>query len=470
MFNNMFQLLKTGIKKVIYKICVTCVGVLMEEGYDFSYIITEQQKKKSGNWAKGNIRLLGEGIKFNGRIHISDPAYVIIGNNVHIGDNAYFNTSGGLTIGDNTYISRNVTIYTQSHDYTEKRIPYGEKCVRKAVIINKNVWVGMNVSIAPGVKIGEGAIIGNGAVIASDVPPHSVVGMPKFRILKYRDIAHYDKLVERKQFVGISGRKLSPENNRLVNGLSKGKELFFIVSTGRAGSASISNTLNRHHDIQCYHEINRQLIRLSTEYAHKTISSARVKEELEAVYCECGVFPAEGLVGESNLKIGNLIEIISALLPKCKFVWIVRDGRSFVSSAYNRGWFRQDDEEFKIRHQWAEYRINGFAAGDVRQDEWNKMDSFGRCCWYWSYWNRTIQNQLSKLAKDRCFFVKLEDLEFKMSQLQSFLGVQEQAILLSKDNIAERKITKPYEQWSDSEINTFNRFCGETMNDFYPSV
>lgn len=465
----MLSWVKRIAKELIYKIFITCIYVLIEKDYDLLQVLADHQIKKNNDRLKKRIRVMGEGCIFNGTVYMSDPDYVVVGNNVHIGDHAYFKTAGGLTIGDNTHISRNVTIYTQNHNYQGSRLPYDDNAIHKAVIIEENVWIGMNVSIAPGVHVGEGAIIGIGTVVASDIPPFSIVGLPKYRIIKSRDIDHYDHLKRQKKYGGVNGKALPSHLSFKLNGIDKGEDLFFVVSTGRAGSTSIANTLNRHPEIRCYHEANWQLVRLSTEYCHKKVSVARAKEELKAIYCDCGIFPREGVVGESSLKLGNLIEVVSGLLPRCKFVWIVRNGQDFVSSAYHRGWFSQNQEEFALGNQWIAYRVNGFEAGGFSQAEWNKMTSFEKCCWYWNYWNSIIDNQLSKLDKDRYISVRLEDLGDSLPHVQSFLGVPVQELPLSRDNTAKEKIAHPYSQWNRSEKDSFQKICGEMMSRFYPS-
>jgi maltose O-acetyltransferase len=58
----------------------------------------------------------------------------------------------------------------------------------------------MNVCIAPGTKIGDGAIIGMGAVVSGEVPPLSIVGNQKWRIIGYRDKEEYDKLDKNRKY------------------------------------------------------------------------------------------------------------------------------------------------------------------------------------------------------------------------------------------------------------------------------
>lgn len=111
--------------------------------------VENEQNNLSLNRLKKRIPVCGEALHINGKITLTEPRMVSMGSNVHIGDNAYFNTAGGLVIGDNVHFSRNVTIYTSSHNY-HGAVPYDEKLIVKPVVICRNAWIGMNVCITPG--------------------------------------------------------------------------------------------------------------------------------------------------------------------------------------------------------------------------------------------------------------------------------------------------------------------------------
>ena len=66
----------------------------------------------------------------------------------------------------------------------------------------------MNVCITPGVYIDEGAIVAMGAVVTKDVPKCAIVGGNPARVLKYRDIQHYDRLDDLQQYGGINGNQI----------------------------------------------------------------------------------------------------------------------------------------------------------------------------------------------------------------------------------------------------------------------
>ena len=82
-----------------------------------------------------------------------------------------------------------------SHDYDNgDAIPYGLSNVSKQVIIEDFVWLGSDVTISGNVHIGEGAIIAIGSVVVKDVPPYAIVGGNPAKIIKYRDIEHFNTL------------------------------------------------------------------------------------------------------------------------------------------------------------------------------------------------------------------------------------------------------------------------------------
>ena len=137
----------------------------------------------------------GPGVRFAGRGHITHPNRLVLGSDVRIGEGHYFDSRGGLVIGDNTVISRCVTIFTSSHRYEGEALPFDDSYVCKPVLIGRNVWIGMRAVVVPGVSIGDGAVIGAGTVVTRDVPPLAVVGSSSTRIIRFRDVLRYRRLV-----------------------------------------------------------------------------------------------------------------------------------------------------------------------------------------------------------------------------------------------------------------------------------
>lgn len=92
-------------------------------------------------------------------------------------------------------------IITQNHNYDHgAAIPYDDTYELKNVVIEDNVWFGNRVIVVGNITIGEGAIVAAGAVVSKDVPKCAIVGGNPAKVIKYRDIEHYEKLKQEGKF------------------------------------------------------------------------------------------------------------------------------------------------------------------------------------------------------------------------------------------------------------------------------
>ena len=174
------------------------------------FVLLEPHLKKlcddyKNQMLRKKLKNCGQNCYLHGAITVAYPERLSIGNNVHINDNAFINARGGVIIGDNTHISRNLTLYSYSHNYKGKALPYDDTAIKKPVVIGRNVWIAMDVKIVPGVTIGDGAIIGLGTVVSKDIPSLAIVGNQPPRIIKYRDEAHYKDLEKSGYYGGVNG-------------------------------------------------------------------------------------------------------------------------------------------------------------------------------------------------------------------------------------------------------------------------
>jgi acetyltransferase-like isoleucine patch superfamily enzyme/2-polyprenyl-3-methyl-5-hydroxy-6-metoxy-1,4-benzoquinol methylase len=199
------KIIKSKITKVLIRLLLPEIKKLQE------------QEKVNGQAFKKGIKIIGSNSQFWGDKHtLTAPECVEIGENVHINNNSYIRAEGGVSIGDNTHISRNLVLYSINHDFNGEAIPYDDKMIKKRVIIGRNVWIGMNVCITPGTIIGDGAIIGMGTVVSGEVPPLSIVGSQKWRVIGKRDKDHYERLNNERLFGGINGKLYRPNKNDTI--------------------------------------------------------------------------------------------------------------------------------------------------------------------------------------------------------------------------------------------------------------
>lgn len=99
----------------------------------------------------------------------------------------------------------------RNHVYDDSElqsVPYDCRYKNKKVVIGNFCWIGARVTILPGVTIGDGVVIGAGSVVNHDVPKGAVVVGNPAKIVKYRNIAKFDKLVdEGKGYIKLKRQK-----------------------------------------------------------------------------------------------------------------------------------------------------------------------------------------------------------------------------------------------------------------------
>lgn len=430
----------------------------------------KEAKRKRSLYRK--LRGCGVGVALHDDVVITDPAMVFLGNNVHIGTEAQLITEGGLTVGDNTHIADRVTIATVSHRIKGTALPYDDVPLHQPVLIGKNVWIDRMAKIAPGSRIGDGAVIGLGALVEGEVPAGAIVGGHPAQSRGQRDTAHYAQLEQRGAYGGQEGQLLSEAVVASYGSTIEQVQPVFIVSTGRSGSTTIARVLSQHPSVTCYHERRFQLVRLSAEYAHGDKTDAEVKTELKALYGNSSPYP-EGVYGESDHHLFNMVSLLAALVPHSKFVWLIRDGRKVAASTTGRQWYQPtwETEARPVRKGsgglWDYYRIQGHRCGAVSAEEWAAMSVFAKNCWYWSYVNTRIQEQLEQLPRARWMQVRLEELGESVDGLFQFVGVEPVETRTQRANAADYAINK-HEAWSADMKAAFATFCGKGMDQWYP--
>lgn len=146
---------------------------------------------------KGQCQSYGKALNIN--------HFCRFGGEVYLGDNCNFNGihilgNGTVIIGDNFHSGKECMILTQNHNYEGLAIPYDHTYIKKRIIIEDNVWLGNRVLLVGNLNIGEGAIVAAGSVVVKDIPRCAIVGGNPARIIKYRDIGHYEKLKSEGKF------------------------------------------------------------------------------------------------------------------------------------------------------------------------------------------------------------------------------------------------------------------------------
>jgi Sulfotransferase family len=201
-------------------------------------------------------------------------------------------------------------------------------------------------------------------------------------------------------------------------------EPFFIVSSGRSGTAMLHKALSANPGVEIHHEY---MVQITQPLAIKRYLGLVGEEECRRVigethgaairYCEADHW------GDSSNKLSWLIPDLAALFPQARFVHLVRDGRKVCSSYFHKlaaecyddrstAIFQAHIDDFHLqapppekKYWWPTPRKDSRHAARFRG-----FSQFERICWHWAELNRVVLEELDRLAPDRSLFLRLEDL------------------------------------------------------------
>ena len=195
---------------------------------------------------------------------------------------------------------------------------------------------------------------------------------------------------------------------------------FFIVSSGRSGTAMLHKALSAAGDIEMHHEymvhvtqplgVRRYLGLASAQDAAKILSETH---GAAIRYSDAAHW------GDSSNKLSWLIPDLAALLPDAKFVHLVRDGRKVAGSYFRKlGDECYDDRSTAILQAFLDDPVNNPAPPPEKKywwpisrgSEFRSFSQFERIAWHWAEINRVILDSLGSLAPARSHYVRLEDL------------------------------------------------------------
>jgi hypothetical protein len=249
----------------------------------------------------------------------------------------------------------------------------------------------------------------------------------------------------------------------------------FVLGTGRSGTNSIVNILNQNKEVIAYHEPCDEFIPTSANYEHNKIDFSYVEFILKTVLFK--LFDSKKINVVSDPKLGNLIPVLNKIFPEAKFIWLIREPKEFINSAYHRGWFANEEFDFEKETNaqevysskiFSRYRIDGSQLGIFSREEWFRMGSFNRNVWFWKYWNSKIEMNLTKLDRSRFLALGLNNLNSRLNVLSNFIGTESfhyQGIVTNKAKYKKGTVTNWSKEWEDS----FNKYCFDYYNNLKDS-
>jgi hypothetical protein len=208
---------------------------------------------------------------------------------------------------------------------------------------------------------------------------------------------------------------------QLYNLVHQEYEPIFVLSTGRCGTAFLTNLLHSEKSIEALHEPEPEFF-YHTILAHKEYqtNAEKVKAVFDVARYELirNVFINEKKYVETNNRVTFFAHQIAELYPKSKFIHLVRNPESFIKSGLGRNWYSGNS-------LYDEGRITNDA------DSWKSFSQIEKIAWLWNETNLFAEEFKTTISNDRFLFLKAEDL-FKNTAHQlsvfDFVGVSKPSV------------------------------------------
>ncbi len=250
----------------------------------------------------------------------------------------------------------------------------------------------------------------------------------------------------------------------------------FIISTGRSGSQMLAYTLAKIPAVCALHE---PLPHLNVEaFAHwsglhdrqKIMSHVRHKRKglVEQVQ-------GNGLIYvESSHYCTHLVRYLSELF-EARFIYVYRDGRSFVRSGLERGWYKRQSPITQLKaYLRRRFLIDiGNSYLDHRlQPPRHLRTPFEKTTWLWAEINSIALRELATIDEPDKYMLPLESFnQEKLLEICQFLGIQPHDALLTemiqtaqkKPNQTTQHTVAPPKAWDLAEKQRFQELAGDVM-------
>ena len=220
----------------------------------------------------------------------------------------------------------------------------------------------------------------------------------------------------------------------------------FVVGTGRCGTMTITELLNRCPQIKAEHEPEPRLIREGTEY----LSGKLTHPDAMEAFAPFDTWDINVVV---NHKISTMLPVVKDVFPEAKIIWLIRDVRTFISSVMARNWYIPG----KDKGLYGAFRL---PAPDYI------TDPVAKCAWYWQYFNWRIQRDMGDLPY---MMVKMEEINERSGEIFDFLDYERPLDLTTRTLNATGNKSKlvPWTQWSVEQFFEVDNHAGDIMEEHY---
>ena len=258
-------------------------------------------------------------------------------------------------------------------------------------------------------------------------------------------------------------------------------QAFFVVSSGRSGTAMLHKVLAAAAGVEMHHEYMVNIVQpLGVRRYLGLAGSEEARGVLARTHAAAVRYSKAAHWGDSSNKLSWLIPDLAALLPAAKFVHLVRDGRK-VAGSYFRKLFAEcyDDRSTEILQAHYDNPLRTLAPPPEKKYWWpvprkanrsasafRHFDQFQRIAWHWAEINRVVLAGLAQLPSEQSLFVRLEDLygsTDEVERLFAFLQLPYEQHLAASF-ARPHNVNRPEDEMlTPQQAAQFDRIAGDVM-------
>lgn len=250
-------------------------------------------------------------------------------------------------------------------------------------------------------------------------------------------------------------------------------DFFFMLALGRSGTLSLASLLAQIPHTCVLHEpftSDRELLSLRYGGFHKVADNylAQRFSRIQASYSEVPLY------GEVNSYLRYEPKWLRQNLGS-KLLHLVRDGRTYVRSAYQRDLYTPRDIQAAIVPK----------DSDPHAAHWENMSRFERICWYWNHTNAFLADhiesccRLEDISRDYSLFYQhvLRPLGLELSEQTwqknarrrrntgLYYGMKQRIrALLGRRGKYSMQTVPHWSMWEQAQTDAFWSICGDTMH------
>jgi Sulfotransferase family len=257
---------------------------------------------------------------------------------------------------------------------------------------------------------------------------------------------------------------------------------FFVVSSGRSGTAMMERLFTAFPQVEMHHEYMLNHVQpAAVKYHMGLIGLGEATHVLRATHAAAIHYSESPIWGDSSSNLSWLIPVLDRMFPDARFIHLTRDGRKVASSYFNK-FAHECYEDQTTAAMQRFYESRGELPppppekkywwplpprGHVQEPEFLTYSQFQRISFHWAEINRTIIHHLDAIPPERKHAVRLEDLVARgdvRQQFLNFLGLPWDDRIMGLLN-RPHNVSRPEDYPLTGEQNEqFNLIAGDVMH------